>query len=338
MISTTGSPSPTQTTEHDLKITPFRWEHFRAVVELSAISLAADSIEGSVIYEEEEHEWRSPELDPERQCLLAFDRDGRMAAWAVTENPRELNHAYGNVMVHPDYRHTNIGSTLIRQTDAGFFNEVEALVTQDRSIFVQRWARDSATYYQKLYAAEGYQIVRHFFTMRIGLDQPLAPVRLPDGLEIRPFDPETQAEVVFEAVDGAFQDHWGHAPVTFDIWRHDRIEAPFFDPRLWFVVWAGDEVASVAMCRAWGEDIPGLAWVTNLATPRHFRRQGLGGMLLRHAFYEFQHQGFDKAGLGVDSANASGAVGMYERAGMHVHSTSMVFRKLLRGNPDDLAK
>lgn len=335
MISTS---SQTHTGIHDLTIRPFHWDHFPALVELMRVSLATDGVEGGVNYEEEAHDWRSPELDPERQCLLAFDAGGRLAAFGVTENPRELQRAYGLIMVHPDFRHTGIGSTLIRQTDARFFAEVESDVPQDTSIFVQRWARDSEAYYRTLIEAEGYEIVRHFFTMRIDLDQPLSPARLPDGFDLRPFDPEKHAEVVFQAVDSAFHDHWGHAPVSFDIWRRERIESPYFDANLWLVAWAGDEVASVAMCRPWGEDIPGLAWIANLATPRTYRRRGLGDALLRQAFYTFQHQGFDKAGLGVDSSNQTGAVGLYERAGMHVHRSSVVYRKLLRGNPDDLAK
>ena len=49
-----------------------------------------------------------------------------------------------------------------------------------------------------------------------------------------------------------------------------------------------------------------------------FRSRGLGTALLVHAFGEFQRRGRRRVGLGVDAENTTGAVRLYERAGMHV--------------------
>jgi ribosomal protein S18 acetylase RimI-like enzyme len=49
-----------------------------------------------------------------------------------------------------------------------------------------------------------------------------------------------------------------------------------------------------------------------------WRRRGLGEALLRSAFDALHARGFRRAGLGVDAENATGAVALYERAGMHV--------------------
>ena len=46
---------------------------------------------------------------------------------------------------------------------------------------------------------------------------------------------------------------------------------------------------------------------------------GLGGFLLRHAFAAFAARGRDTVGLGVDTANATGAPRLYGRNGMTVH-------------------
>ena len=48
------------------------------------------------------------------------------------------------------------------------------------------------------------------------------------------------------------------------------------------------------------------------------RRTGLGTALLTHAFAEFQRRGRLRAGLGVDAESTTGAVRLYERAGMSV--------------------
>ena len=51
---------------------------------------------------------------------------------------------------------------------------------------------------------------------------------------------------------------------------------------------------------------------------RPWRRRGLGLALLLHSFRDFAARGATRVGLGVDAENTTGAVGLYERAGMHV--------------------
>jgi ribosomal protein S18 acetylase RimI-like enzyme len=61
-----------------------------------------------------------------------------------------------------------------------------------------------------------------------------------------------------------------------------------------------------------------------------YRQRGVGQALLRHTFREFANRGFDAVGLGVDAENPTGAVRVYERAGMRVERTSMIYEKLQR--------
>ena len=72
------------------------------------------------------------------------------------------------------------------------------------------------------------------------------------------------------------------------------------------------------MCPPHKEGEPDLAWVDNLAVRPAWRRRGLALALLHHAFREFRARDFPRAGLGVDGENTTGAVRLYERAGMHV--------------------
>ena len=53
-----------------------------------------------------------------------------------------------------------------------------------------------------------------------------------------------------------------------------------------------------------------------------FRGIGLGRALLRHGLLELAARGAIDVGLGVDSKNPSGAVGLYERNGFE-HTTSL---------------
>jgi ribosomal protein S18 acetylase RimI-like enzyme len=52
--------------------------------------------------------------------------------------------------------------------------------------------------------------------------------------------------------------------------------------------------------------------------------------LLRHSFNEFYRRGKRKVGLGVDTQNLTGAVRLYEKAGMHVDQVFETYEKELR--------
>jgi ribosomal protein S18 acetylase RimI-like enzyme len=162
----------------------------------------------------------------------------------------------------------------------------------------------------------GYAPVRHSFRMLIELHGTPEPVAWPDGLEVRVMEPGGE-RAVHAAVMESFADHWGFTPHPFEGWLkyHTRPEAR---QDLWFVAWDGDEVAGVCLCADHESGEPGFGWVEILGVRRPWRRRGLGEALLRHAFRAFALEGATKVGLGVDAENPTGALRLYERAGMRV--------------------
>jgi ribosomal protein S18 acetylase RimI-like enzyme len=73
-----------------------------------------------------------------------------------------------------------------------------------------------------------------------------------------------------------------------------------------------------------------MGWVGTLGVRRPWRKRGLGLALLRYSFNEFYRRGIRKVGLGVDAQNLTGALRLYEGAGMHVHQTFDQYEKELR--------
>ena len=55
-----------------------------------------------------------------------------------------------------------------------------------------------------------------------------------------------------------------------------------------------------------------------LGVRRPWRRRGIALALLHHAFGELYRRGKHRVVLGVDSQSLTGALRLYERAGMHV--------------------
>ena len=64
------------------------------------------------------------------------------------------------------------------------------------------------------------------------------------------------------------------------------------------------------------------AFLGQLGVRPAWRRHGLGGLLLAAALHSCRTAGYERSALTVDTANATGALGLYERAGFAVKNTS----------------
>lgn len=176
-------------------------------------------------------------------------------------------------------------------------------------------------------AANGYTPIRHSFQMRIELNRPPPEPVWPRGIAVRSVEPGGE-RAVFDAVEEAFADHWDWTSSTFEEWEHHLVLTPAFDPALWQLALDGNEIAGACLCNN-APGRPGLGWVRELGVRPAWRRQGLGTALLLGAFGLFWQRGMNAVGLGVDGENTTGAVQLYERAGMHVVHRSDTYEKEL---------
>jgi mycothiol synthase len=177
-----------------------------------------------------------------------------------------------------------------------------------------------------VYETAGFRLVRYSFDMRIELDAEVPEPAWPSGLSVRTFEPGSDDERAFELVNDAFADHWEWAPIPLEEWRRGSLEDPDFDPALVFLVEAEGELVGVALNLVRNPGEP-LGWVETLAVRNERRRQGLGVALLQQSFRVFRERGLARAGLHVDAENTTGAVRVYERAGMHVHGRWVTYEK-----------
>jgi GNAT superfamily N-acetyltransferase len=116
-------------------------------------------------------------------------------------------------------------------------------------------------------------------------------------------------------------------------WKHNR-EHINFDPTLFFLALEGDEIAGINFCRTHSPYDANVGWVGSLGVRRPWRKQGLGLALLRYSFNEFYRRGKRKVGLGVNAQNLTGALRIYENAGMHVAQAEDVYEKELRAGTE----
>jgi ribosomal protein S18 acetylase RimI-like enzyme len=143
---------------------------------------------------------------------------------------------------------------------------------------------------------------------------------------LRPFDVDEHAYPVYRADQEAFQDHWGHTPISLEEWKHFVIERDDLDPNLYFIAWGGDQIAGYALCRY----RMGNGWVGVLGVRRPWRKRGLGLALLTHAFGVFFQRGTPIIRLGVDAGSPTGATRLYKKAGMVAAAEYVSYEKELR--------
>jgi len=164
----------------------------------------------------------------------------------------------------------------------------------------------------------GYRLWRSSYTMNIVLgDEPPDTPAVPNGITFRPYRPEDE-ERLRVAVNEAFANDPFFHEETPERFREFNLRARGFDPALWLLAWDGQELAGFALAFPEHVGEPDLGWIGSLGVREPWRRRGLGDALLRTAISELHARGLRRVGLGVDAENETGALRLYERAGMEV--------------------
>jgi mycothiol synthase len=162
----------------------------------------------------------------------------------------------------------------------------------------------------------GYRLIRHSFLMEIDLPEAPQPVDWPPGFAVRGYAGPADEQAVYECQQEAFSDHWEFRREPLEEWRRYTVERPTFDPSMWWLVETGGALAGFSLNDWHVSGDRTFGWIGSLGVRKACRRRGLALALLRHSFADFVARGASRVGLGVDAENTTGAVRLYERAGM----------------------
>jgi ribosomal protein S18 acetylase RimI-like enzyme len=127
-----------------------------------------------------------------------------------------------------------------------------------------------------------------------------------------------------------WRDHWGYVELPFEehyerflhTWRND------FKEGLWLVALVEGTIAGLALCETRPDQDMG--YVAVLGVRREYRQRGIAMALLKQAFFQFYQLGFQRVTLHVDASNLTGALRLYERAGMYLKTRYDLYEKELR--------
>jgi mycothiol synthase len=250
-------------------------------------------------------------FDPALDALLVFDRD-ELVAWA------ELYRGRGEADVRPSHRDRGIGAWLVS------WIEDRARELGDDEVGQTKTDANAAA--RELFLSNGYEPSWTSWMIRIALNEPPPPPELPTVIAIRPHR-ASDAREVHRVMDAAFTEWEGRDPEPYEVWASQVLAHPAFRPELSPLALDGDEIVGVVISCDYPE--LGEGWIQQLATRATHRRRGVAQAMLLTAFGWFYEAGRRVAGVSTDSR--TGALGLYEKVGMHVERQYTRYRKELGG-------
>lgn len=300
----------------------------RDAAEIARLANEASQAEHGVddVREAEVARWfANPKLDPERDMFIA-EENGKPVAYADVGDSSETGEQFWIDLRLPPDASESAGAALV---EAAVRRALEIAALHDargpRRIIADASSTNALA--GAVLERAGFSLYRHSYRMVIDLEGEIAEPRFPDGLDVRTFA-AGEERAVFEVVNEAFADSYDHVRGSFDEWRHWLLEAESFDPELWWLVYDGDELVGLCLCRPY-EAEPDMGWVASLGVRRPWRRRGIARALLLTAFREFERRGFARVGLGVDADSLTGADRLYESAGMRPIRRHDMYEKTL---------
>jgi len=265
--------------------------------------------------------WQSPNFDPAQDVYFVFSPQGKLVGyyetWGINLPPV---HPFVFGAVDVEFHNLGIGTHMLAWAEARTWQLLDKIPPEARVAPVTGCEHQLANA-KALFEDNGWNYFRSSYSMQIEMEAaPPAPA-LPVGITIQTYRPEL-AETIYRTVDEAFRDHFGHIDQPFDVgfarFKKTMIEDPLFDPSLWFLALDGNEIIATSLCRPQAWDDPQSGYISSLGVRRSWRKHGLGLALLRHSFGEFYRRDIRKVSLGVDALNITGALRLYEKAGMRV--------------------
>ncbi len=280
------------------------------------------------------NEYEIPGFDITKSVHLVEDRNGKLAGLVkVWDEYNPPVHPYVWFSVDPDQENLGLEDYLLAWAEERSL-QVFDRVDPELRVSIRSQSNHVVESSGKAKLAAGMKYIRHSFRMRIDMGEaPAAPI-WPEGVTMRLYNPDQDARTVYEVDEEAFQDHFGFVKEDpeegFEKFMHHMSGDDSYDPSLWFLAVAGEEVVAICLCRRYGAEDRDTGFVSSLGVKRAWRRQGIALALLQHAFGEYYKRGITKVDLGVDAESLTGATDLYKKAGMFVLRQYDMYEKELR--------
>jgi mycothiol synthase len=254
-------------------------------------------------------QWDRGGFDPTTDAWVAAAPEGAVVAYGhgALEEPTVVE-SWG--IVHPEHRGRGVGTALLDRIERRAVEMLGGIAGARFRHAINAADRGAAG----MVMARGLHPFRHFWHMRIDVDEGFEAGGQPDGIRFRGIDPSEDLPAIHVVLVDAFAEDPGHTVAPFDRWVREEASGSSFDPSLWLI--AEDRSTIVGVLTA--SDFGDRGWIDYLAVLSETRGRGIGAALLRRSFATFAGRGIRTVFLNVDAENVTGATALYERVGMRV--------------------
>ncbi len=271
-------------------------------------------------------------VDPREDVVLAFvgDRLVAMSAIEWADTSYGERHFASQGAVHPEWRRQGIGGAMLERNEQRL-RAIARSQSFKQTPLLTTWFHDGDIGARELARRRRYRHVRVFHHMVRPTMADVDVATLPSGLEVRPLT-RTDLPAYWRALCESYRDHfgsWDDSESSYRAW----VESPLFDLELQVVAFDGDEIAGAIHAAIDPHEnrehgyLRG--WVEPIFTRRRWRRRGLASALIGRTLVLLRDRGMTSAQLHVDAENANQALGLYERHGFRIGSSSSEWHKSL---------
>ncbi len=283
-----------------------------AVTELVGAAELHDDGVVEIDREDIQTDWARPGFDLATESVGVFAEGGLIAEAEVFKGRR------ADVNVHPAVRGRGIGTALLRWT--------EDLARGAGSAKIAQTVTDANTAAAELFTRHGYGYGHTSWILEVE-HRERPRVSLPEGFVLRPYT-EDDAHAAYQVIEDAFNEWPNRDPASFEDWAALTIERPSFAPWQMLLVVdepSGELVGVTFLLEYAAED----GWIQQVATKGTHRHRGIARGMLQQSFQVFWDRGRPRVGVNTDSR--TGALGVYEKAGMHLKRSYTNRAKELEG-------
>jgi mycothiol synthase len=222
----------------------------------------------------------------------------------------------------PEWRGRGIGTAMCRWAE----NSIRVIAAEHENSGTKKFCAFVSSTEKEANALllnEGYE--PYHSLIELGHDLQHLPARLvPNGFALRPVLPE-HYRLIWEANEEVFIDEPERSLLSEEAYQ-EFLHQPGFDPTLWQVIWADDQVVGVALYEILKT---GVGHISQLSVRQRWRRKSIGYALLVYALHSFQERDMNQIRVCVDSDNPFGVRGLYERVGFRALKEHISYRKPL---------
>lgn len=310
-----------------------------AIADLLNTCKTADGLDGLVSVEALQHEFNEPDFDPSREVRLWENAAGQLCGYAgcflakhnlqTRSVVADGHHGWLFFCIHPDCRNGELENQILSWAE----DYIQAIgqAWQLPVFKVRAGCRDDQSHHRALLTRSGFSVDRYFYRMERSLADPIPQPQFPTGFTVRAVQGMQDVPAWVEMFNQSFIDHWGFHPETLEDRQH-WMGRPSYDAEMDLVAIAPDgNFAAFCYSAIHAEENAHTGrhegWIDLLGTRRGFRKLGLGRAMLLTGLQSLKAKNMETALLGVDSANPSGALGLYESVGFRKRHTFLTYGK-----------